>query len=336
MERTHYERGEYAKSNGHKPAKPMPFEPVAHSALDLLGKEFAPLRWVLNNLIPEGTILLAGKPKSGKSWFGLNLSVSAAMELHFLREPVTACSVLYLALEDNPRRIKQRLQLLCRQYAERKDALSRLQYRCDWPAGKPGAEALDQYLTANPGCKLVTVDVLKNIRPKTDGRRNAYDVDYESIEPWKRAAERHRVTLLFVHHTRKAEADDVFDEISGTLGINGAVDQMIVLRRLPGDHKQASLYMRGRDLIDDPEMVVELRDGWWQYVGELSAVAVTDARRQIVEILAEADAPMSTAEILKATGKKNRSSLSTLLGKMVEARQLTRLHRGRFAITTTT
>lgn len=309
--------------------------PTTATAFDLMQRTFAALVWIVDQLIPEGTILIAGKPKSGKSWFVLNLLLSCCFAISFLRRETVQCGVLYLALEDNDRRMKQRLGILMRLYEDKIERLRDFHYRCDWPAGLEGADALDEYLSANAAIKVVAVDVLKKIRPVADVRRNAYDLDYEAIAPWKAVADKHRVTLLLVHHSRKAEADDVFDEISGTLGINGAVDQMVVLRRLPGDDRGATLHMRGRDLPEDQELGIQLRDGWWEFQGPAAQLAANDARRVVLDCLHE-DGPMKTGDLLKATGKRSRSALSNLLARMVKDGLITRSTEGYSLSSTTT
>ena len=47
------------------------------SAAELRMKTFEPVRYVLPGLIPEGVTLLVARPKAGKSWFALDLSVGA-------------------------------------------------------------------------------------------------------------------------------------------------------------------------------------------------------------------------------------------------------------------
>lgn len=299
----------------------------AQSVAELMRMEFPPLSWIVEGLVPEGTILLAGKPKSGKSWLVLNIIVAAKLRLELLRRPVAPCDGLYLALEDTPRRMQSRMRTLLLECGNRVEELAGFAYRCDWPRGAAGAVLLDEYLAAHPKCRIVAVDVLAKIRPLGD-KRGAYEQDYEAIAAWKEVADKHRITLIIVHHTRKAEADDVFDEVSGTLAINGAVDQIIVLKRLPANPKQATVHMRGRDLPDDHELGVELRAGWWHLIGRAADVAASDARREILEVLREADAPMTTNDLMKATGKRSRPSFSRLLGKMVEARHISRVGKG--------
>jgi len=302
-------------------------KPEAESVADLMAREFAPLRWIVEGLIPEGTVLLAGKPKSGKSWLVLNVLVAARLKLELLQHRVTPADGLYLALEDTPRRMQARMKTLLLATAHKVADLAGFRYRCDWPRGTAGAQLLDEYLAKHPDCRIVAVDVLAKIRPVGD-KRGAYEQDYEAIAAWKEVADARRITLVIVHHTRKAEADDVFDEVSGTLAINGVVDQIIVLKRLPANPKQATLHMRGRDLPDDHELGVELRNGWWHLIGRAADVAASDARRQVLDVLREADAPMSTADLLKATGKRSRPSFSQLLARMVQDGHIRRDGRG--------
>ena len=290
--------------------------PIAHSALELMTKEFAPMRWTVDDLVPEGTVLLAGKPKSGKSWLLLNLLVCAGIDGFLLNKRVTQCGSLYLALEDNDRRMRRRLDTLLVTCRDRMQGLARMQYRCEWAPGEAGAAHLDEFLELNPDIRIVGVDTLKMIRGTQDGRRDAYSLDYEAVLPWKRVAEKRGITLIIVHHTRKAEAADVFDEISGTLGLTGSVDQMIVLRRLPQDPKQATLHTRGRDLPEDVELGIELREGWWHLLGSASELAANDSRRAVLDVLRDQPAGMSVTDLLKSTGKKSRPSMNKLVSRM--------------------
>jgi hypothetical protein len=303
------------------------FEP--QSLVELMGQEFSPIRWAVDELLPEGTILIAGKPKSGKSWMVLNVLVSAQLREPFLRHSVNAAErVLYLDLEGTPRRLQSRMRALMIDRMNRMRELAGFDYKFEWPRGADGAALLDEYLTKHPTCRIVAVDVLAKIRPIVDGRRGAYAEDYDAIACWKAIADKHRITLLLVHHTRKAEADDVFDEVSGTLGINGAVDQIVVLKRTPNDPKRATLHMRGRDLPEDHELGIELRAGWWHYLGTAAAVAANDSRLVVMDALRESEKPLTTGDLLKATGKRSRGSLTKLLSRMVEAGQIKREGRG--------
>jgi RecA-family ATPase len=48
------------------------------SAAALIGKSISPLVWVVESFIPEGLVILAGKPKMGKSMLALDLGIAVA------------------------------------------------------------------------------------------------------------------------------------------------------------------------------------------------------------------------------------------------------------------
>lgn len=301
-----------------QPSRPLNGTPSAYLIDTLMQTHFEALRWLVAGMIPEGTVLIAGRPKSGKSWFVLNLLIAAAMGTEFLDRKVIRCGALYLALEESERRLQSRLQLLL-SAIETSDYqfLHQLEYRCDWPVGDAGAALLDEYLTSRPHMKLVAVDVLKNIRIRDSGRRNMYDVDYEALEAWRRVTNKHRVTLLIVHHTNKKDAADVFDEINGSHGLSGGVDQMIILRKLPTERIAATLHLRGRDLPHgDDAFGVELVDGWWHVVGTAAEVAMNDVRKQVMATLWQHQGGMKAVDIMRSIGRNSLPSVTRLLHRM--------------------
>ncbi|HTF48223.1 MAG TPA: AAA family ATPase, partial [Pseudonocardia sp.] len=95
-----------------RPLRVVPDRPVtAYRADDLMAVEFPAPNWAVPGLIAEGVTLLVGPPKVGKSWLALNLGVSLAAGTPALGLiPVEAGPVLYLALEDTPRRLQNRMR----------------------------------------------------------------------------------------------------------------------------------------------------------------------------------------------------------------------------------
>src|SRR5215211_178877 len=82
-------------------------------ATELMAIEFPEPRWIVPGIVPEGTTILAGKPKMGKGWLALGTSVAvAAGGVALGTQRVERGAVLYLALEDNPRRLQSRLKKL--------------------------------------------------------------------------------------------------------------------------------------------------------------------------------------------------------------------------------
>ena len=64
---------------------------------------------LIENLLYPGTYLFVGAPKLGKSFLMLQIAYHVAAGLPLWEYPVRQSSVLYLALEDDPRRLQERL-----------------------------------------------------------------------------------------------------------------------------------------------------------------------------------------------------------------------------------
>ena len=64
---------------------------------------------IVDGLIPTGLTIIAGAPKSCKSWLMLRLALSVSLGEPFLGHDVKKCDVAYYALEDTDARLKCRL-----------------------------------------------------------------------------------------------------------------------------------------------------------------------------------------------------------------------------------
>lgn len=130
--------------------------------------------------------------------------------------------------------------------------------------------ALAKWYDAHPG-GLVIVDTLARFRDLHRGRGNSYLEDYGAIAPLKELADRHCGAVLVIHHTRKDVSDDPFDEVSGTLGINGAADSLLVLDRVRGQDA-GTLYLTGRDLADETLTLAWQDSGVWSLTGRADGI----------------------------------------------------------------
>ena len=77
---------------------------------------------------------------------------------------------------------------------------------------------LDTFIQEHPDTRLIIVDTLQKIR-EAGGEKFSYASDYEIVAKLKQFNAEHNVCILLVHHTRKQNADDCFDTISGTNGL---------------------------------------------------------------------------------------------------------------------
>jgi len=217
------------------------------TARDLMATDFPEPRWAVPGLVAEGLNLLVGSPKLGKSWLCLGLAVAIASGGKALGKiDVEQGPVLYAALEDNPRRLQNRLRLVLGGDQVPDDlhittSLPRLPDLHDFIAG---------WLDSTPGARLVIIDVLRKVRPIGDGRGNAYMEDYDSLGALKQLADRYGVAFVVVHHTRKAiDEGDVFNEVSGSTGLTGAADAILIAKRARNT-AAAVLHITGRDVTE--------------------------------------------------------------------------------------
>ena len=303
--------------------------PTIFSLHDLLSWDLPPVHWAVPEILPEGLTLLAGKPKLGKSWLALSLALSiAAGGIALGKQPVAQGEVLYLALEENARRLQARAQQLP---ASMTEVPHGLEFALDWPRlAEGGLSHLEEYLKTHSNTRLVVIDTWAKVAPKTDTRRcTQYEGDYDALTPLKRVAETYHVSILAVHHLRKTGAADVLDEITGSTGMTGAVDGTLILKRERGQ-MDATLFVTGRDVEREQELALrfEAETAQWRLLGSAEEVGRTRARREILDLLREQAAHdeegMRPRDIARAL-EKNYHTTRALLGKMVESREVTRI-----------
>ena len=253
----------------------------------LLEKEIKPIRWIIPNLIPEGLTVFAGKPKIGKSWLVLSLVVSVASGTQALEHYQTdKAEVLYLALEDSERRLKDRLKKIAPDFSGAKNA----HFFCVWSSvEEKGLLALERWLVQHRACKAVFIDTLAKVR-RASNTQNSYYEDYAAISALKQIADRFGIAVIVVHHVRKQISDDPFEMISGTNGISGSADTNLVLVRGRND-ADASLHVSGRDVAEQ-ELAMSFSDGVWKVLGNAAPVYASKIRQDIMLALVEADAPL--------------------------------------------
>ena len=200
---------------------------------------------VMDGLLQAGTYLFAGAPKVGKSFLMMQLAYHVSTGLPLWGYPVHRGSVLYLALEDDYRRLQERLY---RMFGT--EATEKLHFAITAEKLNMGLDdQLRVFLREYPDTKLIIIDTLQKIR-ETCGDKYSYATDYEVIGQLKRFADANRICLLLVHHTRKQHADDHFDMISGTNGLMGAADGAFLLHKENRTSPLAKLEISGRDQQD--------------------------------------------------------------------------------------
>jgi len=283
---------------------------------------------VVPGYIAEGCTLLAGRPKLGKSWLLLDIALAVAAGRLCLGE--ARCeqgNVLYLALEDNERRLQRRIDKILGTFDVEWPAA--FWYATEWSrANAGGLEAIRDWIVAVDNPRLVVVDVLAMFKPVQGARETLYEADYNAIKGLQALASEFNIAIVVVHHTRKGGSDvDPFEKVSGTLGLSGAADTTVILDR---DGNGATIYGRGRD-IEEVESAVEFDRATcrWRVLGQAAEVRRTNERSAILSILVGADEPMSPTELASQTGSKSGATRK-LLHTMRKVGEVLKAGRGRY------
>ncbi len=200
---------------------------------------------VIDGLLYAGTYLFVGAPKVGKSFLMAQIGYHVSTGLELWGYPVHQGAVLYLALEDDHRRLQDRLFRMFG--TESADNLYFSIYAKQLGAGLE--EQLKWFVQEHPDIRLIIIDTLQKVR-ESGGDTYSYASDYEVIAKLKAFADEHGICLLLVHHTRKQQAEDKFDMISGTNGLLGAADGAFLLQKERRTSNTATLDISGRDQQD--------------------------------------------------------------------------------------
>lgn len=246
------------------------------TAQELQHTSFRDLRFVVSGLLPAGLNILASPPKYGKSWMVLSLCLAVATGKSFLGYATKQCGCLYLALEDSPMRLKNRLDRLLRGA----DAPSGI-HLCT-SAGNLSDSLMDEleiFLCENPNVGLIVIDTLQRVRGNAHAKEGAYAADYREMSLLKSFADKHNISILLVHHLRKMRDDgDPFNMISGTNGIMGAADTTIVLNKEKRSDQVTTMSITGRDVEGD-EIAIQFnpRLCMWENLGNQESYAEQQA-----------------------------------------------------------
>lgn len=253
---------------------------------ELLEAEFPEQTFTLPGLLPTGLAVLAARPKIGKSWLAVQMAwaVGSGGDLWGARVP--SGRVLYLALEDSPRRLKERL----RQQGARAGA--NVWFEFGWPAfDRDGLTKLLEEIEREHFA-LVVVDTLQRALGSIDTNKQAEMAVHLGM--LQSCAMQHSMTVLLIDHHRKlgglVEGDPI-EDLLGATGKAGVIDVAMGLYRERGS-RDAVLKITGRD-IDERELALRFgaNTGLWECLGEAADVVAGQQEQAVLTAINKLGAP---------------------------------------------
>lgn len=227
---------------------------------EIMTTVYKPIEFVIDGLVVQGLYILAGSPKVGKSWLALDMCLSVAKGEEVLGQKTLQGTALYLCLEDSFQRIQNRL------YELTDEPTDGLHFSImSESIGNGLEEQITNFKSQHKDLKIVFIDTLQMVRNESDSN---YGSDYKELSVLKTLADKLRIAIVVVHHTRKCKDNDPFNMISGSTGISGCVDGSMVLIENKRGCRNAKLHCVGRD-IENQEINLVFENSRWKVSDEV-------------------------------------------------------------------
>lgn len=240
---------------------------TAISAFDLQNKEFEERYYAVQGMIPEGETVIAAPPKTGKSWLMLDMCLKVAEGKPFLGFTTKQSDTLYLALEDGDSFEQERLNIVTGGATAPKNF--HFVFNNVMPMNEGFLIQLEELIKIFPNVKVVVIDTLQFIKYRQGKSESAYECDYRTGRDLKDFAERKHLAVVVVTHTTKMiHVEDEMSNVSGTNGVTGAADSVVVLSKDKRTDKEARMFITGRKVRQSMHNI-KFDDSkcQWDYVG---------------------------------------------------------------------
>lgn len=277
----------------------------------LLALDLPETTYLCRPWIPEGVLILAGRPKIGKTTLLRQIAVGVSSGAALWGATCERADVLFLSLEEGQKLMRRKL-LLAGYSGEQ---VRRIRFHWRWRSGAMGTSDIREKLKTCPAIRLVIVDSLTRFRDAPTRDKPQFHQDYEAVRLLADIAKDHPgLTIIVLHHTRKDQGDDAIADISGTFGLSAAADNYMVLRREGGDFV---MHCGGR-YWDEAQDAFRLRReaGTWALEGAATPIALSPMQRQYLDRLKQ-EGTITTRGMATRFGVRD-STASAILSELRE------------------
>ncbi|MEK6641009.1 MAG: AAA family ATPase [Nitrospirota bacterium] len=227
------------------------FHPI--SATILMDQELEEqVAWVVDDYLPVGgLVILAAKPKVGKTTLAYRLAVKVARGEQFLERSTMQGGVLILALEEHPRDVKIRLKELGGELDNIHLHIGSLE------PTRANIAAVEAFVRKQ-GIRLVLVDTLAmfwHLDDESDASKMT-----QAVKPLLRLARDTGACVVLIHHHRKSDGEQG-DEIRGSGALLASVDIAVRVSRDGTSGTRRVLKAVGRYADTPAELIIDLKNG---------------------------------------------------------------------------
>jgi AAA domain len=288
-----------------KKANPLRDRLLTNDELMASAQDF--VEWLVPDILtPDELFILGMPPRGGKSLFCLTLAKAVATGGHFLDRPVTQGAVIYVNLEDNPTKIKQRQ--IAQSWGENLPVYWLDKFRLS------ELDSLKELADELPDLRLVVLDTFSRVRD--DNQKESSAELGKTLEPLQEWAKERGICVLITHHTGKVSNDapnaDPFDMLRGSTSIRATCRGAIVI--VPGDSSYRLLAENGFSDRLDVSVRINSDTLEWKLLGNWTPRIDGDMKTQIIDHL-NLTGDATVAEIA-ADLNFNATSVSTIMSRL--------------------
>jgi len=304
------------------------------SSDDILDREFEKVEFVVPEFLPVGLCFLAGKPKVGKSWLALQTACAVASGGNLLDKKPQCGMVLYLALEDTPRRLQNRMKKQLWPSRLPVDFITMETF--DDQIGdltKGGGERLSRMIEARH-YRLIVIDTFSRAIAQymKSGDQCDGSIITRALAPIQRMTQMLNCCVMFIDHHSKAAGNNATQD--SVLDILGSVSKGGVEDTSWGIYKErgkfgAKLQIVGRDIDEDKNLAISFdKDlGIWNLDGNVADLQMTERREELIAAL-EANGRMTITELSDYVNQ-DRSNTCKRLNNLVDDSKVRRVQEGK-------
>ena len=284
------------------PRKANPAGVISISMADLFDMPAEEVSWLVDGLLPiGGVMILASKPKVGKTVLAKNLALSVARGKRFLGRRCEAGVVLWLALEESKDQVVTSFKAMGVDRSDPirfhfgsapEDAFRWLQAECE--ANKVALIVLDTWHK---------LSLIENV--------NDYAAVNRANAPLMRLARELNVAQIWVHHSNKGTGENG-DQVLGSSALFAACDVLLTMTRANDGTRTARSIQRVGTDMEDTIIGMDEDTKTIASAGSKYVALVEIAKGLVARMLRTAFEPMTQNEIAKAVDCRRASAMAAL------------------------
>lgn len=295
-----------------------PYWPEFLTAKDILQLPPDPTRWIWDRTLPAGGCsILVSKPKVGKSTMAINLCLAISRGNPFLGRDTQRVPIAYLSLDAT---LPETAEIFARFGLQDSDPVFIHAGAAPRDSIKWLVQRVKQY-----GVRFIVIDTLQRLFRFQD--LNAYSEVTNRMESLLESARRQKCHVLFLHHAKKGDGDDL-DASIGSTAIRGLAYSYLFLKRLPNsDRRILRSDQRGGQNFE--ELAISFSDqGWLEIAGTMEQAEIDEAKPKVIEFVESEDGDVSEKDIRNALPIRT-IVVSKAIRELTKSGQLERTGEGR-------